>query len=60
MNDKYTTKRIENMVVRSEVRRDTNLRDALNKQAWFVGLYITSLFCLTATGASVRWMLASV
>jgi len=33
---------------------------SLNKKAWFTGLYVASLFSLTATGASVRWMLSSI
>lgn len=53
----YTTTHIENVVLKLAARNGTTLRDAPNKQVWFVGLYIASLVCLTATGASVRWML---
>lgn len=49
MDDIYLNKRMKPIV-----------RDALNKQVWFAGLYIASLIFLTATGASVRWVLAAI
>jgi hypothetical protein len=60
MENIYTIKRMENVTLKPVVRSATKFNDLLNKQAWFAGLYIASLFCLTVTGATVRWMLANL
>ncbi len=59
ISNHYTAKciEIEDVALRSESRSSTRFPKALNKQTWFVGLYLSSLFCLTVTGASVRWIL---
>ncbi len=60
MDNIYMTQHTESMAQKSEDRRTTTFQNSSNKKAWFAGLYIASLFCLTVTGASVRLMLYSL
>jgi len=59
ISNPYTAKciEIEDVALRSESRSGSRFPKTLNKQTWFVGLYLSSLLCLSVTGASVRWIL---
>ncbi len=55
-----TIKHVENAMQVSRIQCSTNLLNVLYKQAWFAGLYIASLVCLTAIGAVLRIALSAI
>ena len=57
MENIHKTKCIQKATLESGLRIRTTIQESLYRKAWFAGLYIASLLCLSVTGASVRWML---
>jgi hypothetical protein len=55
-----TIKHVENAMQLPRIQCSTNLLDVLYKQAWFAGLYIASLVCLTAIGTVIRLALSAI